>query len=64
MNGGNIYMSRQYDESIEGKFDYNGEWYSLIEDINSLQDLIEAMRIRELLVKCEKQNEHDSGHHS
>jgi transcriptional regulator with XRE-family HTH domain len=55
-------MSRQYDESIEGKFDYNGEWYSLIEDINSLEDLIEAMRIRELLVQCENQFEPDSGH--
>lgn len=55
-------MSRQYDESIEGKFDYNGEWYSLIEDINSLEDLIEAMRIRELLMQCENQFEPDSGH--
>jgi transcriptional regulator with XRE-family HTH domain len=55
-------MSRQYDESIEGKFDYNGEWYSLIEDINSLEDLIEAMRIRELLVQCKNQFEPDSGH--
>ena len=55
-------MSRQYDESIQGKFDYNGDWYSLVEDINSLEDLIEAMRIRELLVQCENRYEPDSGH--
>ncbi len=55
-------MSRQLDETIQGKFDYNGEWYSLVEDVNSLGDLIEAMRIRELLVQCENHFEPDSGH--
>ena len=55
-------MSRQFDETIQEKFDYNGEWYSLVEDVNSLDDLIEAMRIRELLVQCENHFEPDSGH--
>jgi transcriptional regulator with XRE-family HTH domain len=55
-------MSRQYDESIQGKFDYNGELYSLVEDINSLEDVVEAMRIREVLVQCENNFEPDSGH--
>ena len=55
-------MSRQYDESIQGKFDYNGEWYSPVEKIESLSDLIEAMRIRDLLQICVDTKEPDSGH--
>ena len=54
-------MSRQYDESIQEKFDH-GEWYSPVEKIESLSDLIEAMRIRDSLQICVDTKEPDSGH--
>lgn len=55
-------MSRQFDESIQGKFDYHDEWYSPVEKINNVDDLAEAIRMRELLVQCENEYEPDSGH--
>jgi len=55
-------MSRQFDESIQGKFDYHDEWYSPVEEINSLSDLTEALKIRDLLEQCQNEYEPDSGH--
>jgi hypothetical protein len=55
-------MSRQFDESIQGKFDYNGEWYSLVEEINTTEDLLEAIHIKDLLLQCVNHFEPDSGH--
>jgi len=55
-------LPRGYDNSNHGKFDYNGEWYSLIEEVNSAEDLIEALHIKEILIQCVNHFEPDSGH--
>lgn len=55
-------MSRQYDESIQNKFEYCGEMYSLVDEISSLSDLAEAIHVLDLLRQCENEHEPDSGH--
>ena len=55
-------MSRQYDESIQNKFEYCGEMYSLVDEITCLADLTEALKVLDMLNACERQYEPDSGH--
>lgn len=55
-------MSLQFNENIEGKFDYHDEWYSPVENINDIDDLAEAIKMRNLLVQCENEYEPESGH--
>lgn len=55
-------MSRQFDETIQNKFEYNEEMYSLVEEIKNVADLAEAFKILDILNDCERQYEPDSGH--
>ena len=54
-------MSRQYDEHMTNRFELFGEEYELIEPTN-LEELIEALRIKDLLQQGIDNHEPDSGH--
>lgn len=54
-------MSRQYNEAMEHRFEIFGEEYDLVEPRN-LEDLAEAIRVRELLQQGCDTFEPDSGH--
>lgn len=54
-------MSRQYDEYMTNRFELFGEEYELVEP-TSLEELVEALRIKDLLQQGIDSLEPDSGH--
>jgi len=54
-------MSRQYDEYMTNRFELFGEEYELVEPTN-LEELVEALRIKDLLQQGIDSSEPDSGH--
>lgn len=54
-------MSRQYDEYMDNRFELFGEEYELVEPTN-LEELVEALRIKDLLQQGMDSHESDSGH--
>jgi len=54
-------MSRQYDEYMTNRFELFGEEYELVEPTN-LEELVEALRIKDLLQQGIHSHEPDSGH--
>ena len=54
-------MSRQYDEISANRFELFGDEYELVEPTN-LEELVEALRIKELLQQGINSHEPDSGH--
>lgn len=54
-------MSRQYDEYMANRFELFGEEYELVEPTN-LEELVEALRIKDLLQQGIDSHEPDSGH--
>jgi len=54
-------MSRQYNEKMENRFELYGDEYELVYPTN-LEELVEAIRIRDLLQQGIDSHEPDSGH--